>query len=445
MRRVLFVVYYFPPSGGPGVQRALKFIRYLPQFGWEPLVLTVPETAEFQVRDESLRAEVAPGLRVVRARCPEPYGLYRALTGQRASVSLDVSSQSSAEGRPVRRLLRALRATLFSPDGRMAWRPHAVRAGSRLARDPGFDAIFSSGPPFTCHVIGRDLHRRTGRPWVADYRDPWTTATFYPARPGWARRVDERLEASCVREAARSVVVGDGMAEEFRRRYATIDPERFLVIPNGYDPADFEGVPHEPPDVFRITHAGSLFRGRAPEAFLAALADRMAERPDFAARLRLCFAGRLDEEIRARLARPPFDRAVELPGYLPHAQSVRLLRRSRLLLLATGSDAQSRSMVTGKIYEYLASGVPIVALAPPDGDAARLIARTGAGWVLDPDDRAGIGAHLRRLWDEESRSGARTTEPAQFGLARDAREIERYSRREETRRLAEVLESAGAS
>lgn len=448
MRRVLFVVYYFPPSGGPGVQRCLKFIRYLPEFGWEPCVLTVPESADFQVRDASLLAEVPRGLIVRRTRCPEPYGLYRTLTGQRGPVSLDLASHSAQERRPLRRLLRALRATLFIPDGRMAWRPHAVRGGLDLLRTAGYDAILSSGPPFTCHLIGRELHRRTGRPWIADYRDPWTTATFYPARPRWARRIDERYEAACVREAARSLVVGEAMALEFRGRYAELDPQRFVVLPNGFDPADFTGVAYQAPREFRVTHSGSLFRGRAPEAFLQAVADLMTEREDFAERVRLCFAGRLDDEVRARLAAPPFERVAELPGYLPHRESVALLRRSRLLLLSTGADAQARSMVTGKVYEYLAAGVPILALAPPDGDAARLIASTGAGWVFAPEDRAGVLAHLRRLWQEECAREARAPAaggPPQFGCVRDEAEIQRYSRREQTRRLADVLRDAVAA
>jgi len=445
MRRVLFVVYYFPPSGGPGVQRGLKFIRYLPEFGWEPCVLTVPESADFQVRDATLLAEVPPDLIVRRTRCPEPYGLYRALTGQRGPVSLDLSSHSTQERKPLRRLLRTLRATLFIPDGRMAWRPHAVRGGLDLLRAVGYEAIFSSGPPFTCHLIGRDLHRRSGRPWIADYRDPWTTGTFYPARPRWARRIDERYEATCVRAAARSLIVGEAMAREFRRRYAELDPERFVVLPNGFDPADFAGVPHQPPREFRITHSGSLFRGRAPEALLLAVADLMAERADFAERVRLCFAGRLDDDVRARLTRPPFDRVAELPGYLPHRESIALLRRSRLLLLSTGTDTQARSMLTGKVYEYLAAGVPILALAPPDGDAGSLIARTGTGWVHAPEDRAGLRERLRQLWEQERAGRERVAEaegPPQFGCVRNETEIQRYSRREQTRRLAEILERA---
>ncbi len=441
MRRVLMILYYFPPSGGPGVQRGLKFVRYLPEFGWEPIVLTVGENADFMVRDETLCREIPPGLRVVRTRCPEFYGLYRTVT-QQSGASLDVTSQSHGEQRPVRRMLRWLRGAIFVPDGRMAWTPFAVSAGVRLLRESRCQVIFSSGPPFTCHAIGRALHRRSRLPWVADYRDPWTTATFYPARPAFARKLDLRLEAACIRAAACNIAVGDGMVAELRRRYPDLPPERFRVIPNGYDPADFAHIPYQAPDTFRITHAGSLFRGRAPELFLQAIEELMGDEPGFAASVRLCFAGRIDGEVERRLTGSPLGPICELPGYLPHRQSIELLRRSRLLLLAVGTDAQSQSMVTGKLFEYLAAEVPILALAPQAGDAARLLARSGAGWVFAPDDGVGIREHLRGLWRAYRAAQAVGTDcahPLQFGLTRNEEEIASYSRRELTRRLADSL------
>lgn len=447
MRRVLFVLYYFPPSGGPGVQRGLKFIRYLPEFGWQPIVLTVRESAQFQVRDESLMREIPAGLIVRRTRCPEFYWLYRGLTGQSRGSSLDITSLDSRPRGPLQRLLRELRGAIFIPDGRMAWKPFAIRAGMRLIREHAIDAIVSSGPPFTCHVIARALHQRTGRPWVADYRDPWTQATFYPPRPSWARAIDSRLESAAIHDASRSVFVGDGMAAEFCRRYPDVAPRRFAVIPNGYDESDFEGVPYERPSLFRITHTGSVFPGRAPYAFLSALENLMKEDEAFARNARLAFAGRLDSDLEQRLRSSPFDAISELPGYLPHAESVRLLRRSALLLLLLGTDAQSRSMLTGKLFEYLASGVSILALGPTDGDAANVIARAGAGWTLEPSREDEIRARIATLWREFRAAPQNEARPPQFGLQRDEELILTYSRRALTERLARLLDeaSAGAS
>ncbi len=452
MRRVLFILYYFPPSGGPGVQRGLKFIRYLPEFGWQPVVLTVREDAAFPVRDASLMQELPEGLIVRRSYCPELYGAYRALTGRRATQSLDITSQSRAEGGLRRRLMRWIRGTFFIPDGRMGWLPFGIRQGTRMIRDYDCQLLFSSGPPFTTHLIARGLHRRTALPWVADYRDPWTQATFYPSRPMIARRIDLALESSCIREAERNIVVGQTMVDEFRRRYGELDPERFVIIPNGFDPADFRGIPHAPPDQLRITHSGSLFGNRIPELFLQIVEELIEQEEGFADGVHLCFAGRLDDDMRARLRRPPLDRVAELPGYLPHRESIRLLRRSSLLLLLIGRDAQARSMVTGKLFEYLASGVPILTLGPHDGDAARLVERTQAGWVFDHEDGEGLRKHLLNLWrtyrdrDTAARSRAAktdATEPAAlFGLHPDPTEINRYDRREQARQLARLFDAS---
>lgn len=450
MRRVLCVFYYFPPSGGPGVQRGLKFIRYLPQFGWEPIVLTVPANAHFPVRDESLCNEIPPDLVVRRTRCPEFYGAYRLLTGQSRAAALDITTHVSGEERGMRRLLRWLRGALFLPDGRAAWAPFATATGAKMVRELGADLIFSSGPPFTCHLIGRTLKRRTRRPWVADYRDPWTQATFYPARPGFARRRDLALEATCIREADRNIVVGRTMAAEFRQRYGDLAPERFDVIPNGYDEADFAAAPYQPPERLQITHSGSVFAARSPQAFLGALAQLLAEEPEFAAQMRLTFAGRLDQRLQQQLSSKPFAAVTELPGYLPHAESIRLLRRSSLLLLLIGMDAQARSMVTGKLFEYLASGVPILALGPRDGEAARLLRETGAGWVHEPHESDAIRARLREIRQAYRRSPAGhragdAATPPQFGLTRRSDAIAAYSRRDLTRKLAGIFDQVLAS
>jgi len=446
MRRVLFILYYFPPAGGAGVQRGLKFVRYLPEFGWQPSVLTVQEEADFPVRDETLCAEIPPEMTVRRSRCPELYGFYRRLSGQKDVRDLEVASQSGAERRPLRRLLRGVRAAFFLPDGRMGWIPFAVREGKRMLREIRYDLICSSGPPFTCHRIGRALHRWSGIPWVADYRDPWTQATFYPSRPALSRALDLRFEAECVREATRNVIVGQGMADEFHQRYPDLPTEHFMVISNGFDPADFADVPYEHPAAFRITHAGSLFHSRIPYAFFDVVRELLPELPGLGDRLRLCFSGRLDQAGRAELQLPPLADLAELPGYLSHPESVALLRRSRLLLLLTNQDAQARSLLTGKVFEYLAAGVPILALAPLDGDAARLIRETGAGWVYDHEDRAGIRQRLIQLWQEEQQAqqadAPPPTDPPQFGLQRRPEEIARYSRRELTRQMARLFDAA---
>jgi glycosyltransferase involved in cell wall biosynthesis len=439
MKRVLFILYYFPPAGGAGVQRGLKQLRYLPAFGWQPVVLTVPRDASYPVRDPQLAAELPEGLVIRRTRCPEPYSIYRKITGHGADSDLDLASQSAGERGWRRRLARALRATIFIPDGRIGWLPFGIRAGRNLIREQGCECIFSSGPPFTCHLIARRLARVTGLPWVADYRDPWTQATYYPERPALARALDRRLERSCVRAAARTITVGEGMARQLRRSCPDVAPERIVVIPNGYDPEAFASIPYDPPAALQITHSGSLFYNRIPHAFFEAVAEILAEDPAARHDLRLQFAGRLDPGVTALLERDPWRSITSLEGYLPHREHLRLLRRSRVLLLLIGTDAQSKTMVTCKVYEYLAAGVPILGVGPVDGDAAAVLRETGRGWIFAHQDRAGLKAKLKALLAEHRRQPGRNP-PSQFDLSADPRAIARYSRREQAAALARLLD-----
>ncbi|MBD3334673.1 MAG: glycosyltransferase, partial [Candidatus Eisenbacteria bacterium] len=243
-RRVLFIAYYFPPSGGSGVQRPLKFVKYLERFGWEPVVLTVKESAAFPARDPALAADIPPSTEIHRTPIWEPHTIFQRLTGSRRGGAVDVDTVARWDrlSFPARCLSR-IRATLFVPDARIGWFPFAVSRARAIHRRRPVDAVLSTGPPFTAHLIGRSVARRIGRPWVADYRDPWTHAAFYPPRPGWVRRLDRRLEGRCLARADRNIVVVPAMRDEFLADHPRLAPHRFAVIPNGYDPDDFPDPP----------------------------------------------------------------------------------------------------------------------------------------------------------------------------------------------------------
>ncbi len=433
LRNVLMILYYFPPSGGPGVQRGLKFVRYLPAFGWQPTVLTVRKDAAFPVRDETLSDQVPAGVRVIRTRCPEFYGIYSRLLHLRKEA-LDVVTRDTTREGTAGKVLRFLRASLFIPDGRMAWQPFAWRAGKHILSNETFHAIFSSGPPFTTHLIARRLARWSGLPWVADYRDPWTQAPFYPKRPGPLAALEQRLERACLEDATATVVVGNWMKQLFLERYPDLDPERVAVIPNGFDEADFEDVPIKRPDHFRITYTGTMPRSRSPRPLLQAL-DLVSQKlgPTFANSLRLCFAGRLDPAIEGELRGSPFSQALELLGYLPHAKAIRLMRQSAALLLIVSDDPVAKSMVTGKVFEYVASGVPILALAPADGDAAAVIEETATGWTYEHTEIQSLAARIEWLWHEYAKGNWPPITPRRAA-------VQRYSRRHLARHLADLLE-----
>jgi len=393
-RSVLLVTYYFPPAGGPGVQRMLKFAKYLPCFGWRPLILTVREDAAYPVLDPTLLCDIPAAARVVRTGITEFYGVYKGIS--KARGPLDISTRSGREGASAR-ILRWIRASLFIPDGRVGWIPHAVRPGLGLARREGALAVMSSGPPFTGHLIARKIRSRLRLPWVADFRDPWTRAPFYPERPALARWIDERLERSVVREATKVVSVNREILDDFRERHGEPGAERFLTIPNGFDQEDFEGLEREIPEKLTLVHTGSLFASRDPRPLREALSTLCREEPGFAEGTEIILAGRVDDDVAGAFGSPPLSRMVRFPGYLPHRESLRLLMRAHICLLFIGEERQSRGMLTGKLFEYLGSGTPVLAIGP-EGEAADLIRTCRAGTILPPGDEGRLLETLRALW-----------------------------------------------
>ena len=429
-RAVLMVTYYFPPSGGPGVQRMLKFTKYLPQFGWRPVVLTVREDAEYPVRDPSLWKDVPEATRVLRTGITEFYRIYRGIA--KPADPLDISTRSRRSGL-VQRALRQIRAGVFIPDGRVGWIPHAMGPGRKLAREEGVRAVVGSGPPFTALLVAGALGRRTGLPWIADFRDPWTRAPFYPDRPGIARRIDEACERWVIRNAARTVAVNREILEDFTGRYKGLDVSRFVTISNGFDEEDFEGIEREEPQKLTLVHTGSLFAARDPRELREALSSLCRNEPGFAEGVELVLAGRVDREVVEAFRTPPLDAIVRMVGYLEHGESLRLLRRAHLCLLFVGEEKQSRGMLTGKVFEYLGSGTAVLGLAP-EGEASELIRRCRAGTTVAPGDTAGLTDLLRSIWRRYRSGERRFAEP-------DSREVAEYGRRRLTGRLATLLDA----
>ena len=432
-RKVLVITYYFPPSGGVGVQRVLKFVKYLPSFGWDPIVLTVPEDADFPVRDPGLAAEIPDEAQVFRSGITEFYDVYRRLTGKSKDVSLDIQTVQRADSSWKDALARKVRGSLFIPDGRIGWYRPGVAMGKRILRELDPDAIFATGPPFTAHWIGRTLSSESGKPLVLDFRDPWTRSLFYPARPSWARRLDERLEARCVRSADHVLTVNEAIRADLQERIAHDDTSgaEFHVIPNGFDPADFSSIPEGTIRPKSLAHVGSVFASRVPWTFLETFEKWVTARPDRAS-ARLTFAGRLAPEMEQRLSSEQIVSYVERLGLLSHERSLMTMRDAGLLLLLTGSGEEHRGMVTGKVYEYLGSGTPILALVP-EGEAEDLIRGTNAGLCVRPEDHDGICGVLDQWWDHATRG---------LRLPFLGRGIDRFSRSAQAQELARLLDRA---
>ena len=430
-RRVLVVTYYFPPSGGAGVQRTLKFVKYLASFGWEPVVLTVDE-GMYPNRDASLQEDVPSHVSVYRTGWWDPFEWYARLTGK-ADDEAVVGSLGERPPTWKERAAQWIRANLFFPDARVGWVPFAASQGRRLLRRQSFDVVLTSGPPHSVHLTGWLLHKTSGVPWVADFRDPWTDINYYHELPHtwWACRIDRALERLVLQSASAVTTVSPtwkGLLEG-----KTGDPARvpFRVIHNGYDADDF-GELSAPPeeDHFVLTYVGSLYASRNPRTLWKVL-GRLRSR-EALPRLRLRLVGSIDPEVERELAASGLADVAEKAGYVPHPRAVEHMQRSTMRLLVIEAFAAAEGMITGKLYEYLASGRPVLGMGPPGGDAAELLRRTGAGAMFGRDDAQALEQFVLdsyRRWE----AGAPLA-------GADPEKTAAYSREAQTRELARLMD-----
>jgi glycosyltransferase involved in cell wall biosynthesis len=432
-KRVLVVSYYFPPSGGPGVQRILKFVKYLPEFGFDPAVLTVAG-GDYPARDESLLDEIPTGVPVLRTTIPEPYGVYRKLTRKQKGSAVDVNVNRPRGQRvpTAERLAEWVRGMAFVPDARVGWLLTGRRPGIEFARRIGAQVVFSSSPPYTCALLGRAVARGAGIPWVPELRDPWTEFLSAPKRPEPARTLDRRLERGIYHDAPRLVVAWSGIEADLRAKFPEENPAKFRLIPNGYDPEDMTGVSPVRNERFTVLYTGSLYGVRNPETFLAAVGQLLAQGDLDPDRVRIRFIGRFGEDVRAMFRRADVAGVVEERGYVPHAESVAELLGAHALLLVVDDVPGSEHIVPGKVFEYLGARRPILAVGP-EGDVATLVRSIRAGSVLARADVDGIAGAVLALY-REWLAGGNTVFRGDPGL------VEGLSRRERTRDLARVLD-----
>jgi glycosyltransferase involved in cell wall biosynthesis len=410
----------------------LKFVKYLPQFGWEPVVLTVAD-GDYPARDESLLQEIPPNVKVYRTKIFEPYRLYRKLTRKPADAPVDVENipkpgekQSLAE-----RLAAFIRSTFFIPDARIGWLPWALPEALRIIREEKIDAVYSSAPPYTTAVIANILRWWTHVPWIAGFRDPWIGFISSPDRWWFPRWVDRWMERSVARNADLLEAAWRGIILDFQQKYPTVAAQKYIHLPNGFDGEDYPRVDRAPNDRFTIVYTGSMYGRRNPKTFLQAVEELVREGAVDASKIRLTFIGRFGGEVKEMLTTTAVHDAVEIVPYLPHGESIRRLLAADALLLVVDESKESAEIVPGKVFEYLGARRPIIALAE-QGAVAELLRETRAGIVAQNQDIAAI----KRAFVECYRNSLYhtvTVEP-------DEDAVRKYERREITRRLAELLD-----
>ena len=436
MKNVLVIAYYFPPSGGPGVQRVLKHIQYLPEYGWNPIVLTVAN-GDFPARDESLLAKIPSAIHVERTEIYEPYTLYRKLTGKAADTPIDVNviKKESQKRSPMEAFAEFVRATVFIPDARVGWLFTAVSAGLRLIDEHNIQAIYNSSPPYTTSLIARQLKRRSGLRWVTGFRDPWTGFLTTPKRwfvPAW---IDKQLEHSVFREADAVECAWEGIVKDITEKFPDIPAGKLHHIPNGFDSSDYPILsPNTPPNKrFTITYTGSMYGRRNPASFLAAL-ELLIRRGDIKPEeLTARFIGRFGAEVHAMFDQFPHQTSLELHGYMAHEESIAYLLRSDALLLVVDEAKESAEIVPGKVYEYIGAMRPIIAIAPAEGAITSLLQETSTGHAAHQSDAEGIASIIREYF-----SAWQKGQP----FAPDTAAIAQYERKNATKRLVELLEKS---
>lgn len=424
VRHVLYISYYFPPSGGSGVQRTLKFVKYLPEYGWLPHVLTVdPASAAYPDLDPAMEREVPENVVVTRTRSWDPYRWYGALTGKSKADAVSVGFLSDRPPGRFERVARWVRANLFIPDARVGWVTYAIRAARVVVEAQRPDVIVTTGPPHSSHLIGRSLHRSYGIPWVADFRDPWSDIDYLGSLPmsGWASRLNRGLEQSVLDEAQCVVAVSPAVQRAFAGRTST----PCVTLYNGYDESDFAQEPHAAAGHFVITHVGNMNADRNPRALWEALATLRI--PGVEVRL----VGHVDASVRRDVEHMGLASQVSYLPYVPHREAVRHMLGAHVLLLPVNRVSAANDIIPGKVFEYLAARKPILALGPTEGETAQIVREAGAGQVFDYDDAAGVTSTLL-AWAKQWQAGR-----ALEGATRDA--ASRFNRRIQAGDLAALL------
>ncbi len=430
MKRVLIITYYWPPSGGGGVQRWLKFVKYLRRFGWEPVIYT-PENPESPQIDQSLAKEIPEGIEVIKTKVWEPYRWYKAFTGRKIDERI-LTAFLSEKKKPglAEKLSIWIRGNVFIPDARRFWIKPSVRFLKNWLNENKVDLIVSTGPPHSMHLIAMQLKEKTGIPWLADFRDPWTNIDYYQDLM-LGKRADKKhhvLEQKVLQNADSVSVVSPGMQREFK----AIENREYKVIPNGFDSSDFEGKEVIKPDTdFSLAHIGALVKTRNPLKLWKVLKELCEVDSNFSDLLKIKLIGNIDVFVRESLREYQLLEKVQIQSYLPHNEVVKEQMRAQVLLLLINRTPNAHLILTGKLFEYMGAGRPILGIGPQDGDAAQILGKTGAGVMVGFDDEE----HLKKTIQDYYKHYIKGT------LASTSENVQQYSRLELTREMASQFET----
>jgi glycosyltransferase involved in cell wall biosynthesis len=428
MKKVLILTYYWPPSGGAGVQRWLKFVKYLRNFGWEPVVYTALN-GEMPVIDLSLEKDVPKDITILKTKIWEPYSIYKTFIGRKKDEKINASFLSETKKKSFAEKISVwIRGNYFIPDARKYWIKPSIKYLTDYLNKNKIDVIISTGPPHSMHLIALGLKQHFPNiKWMADFRDPWTNIDFYSELmlSESADRKHKELELKVLENADSVLSIGNSMSEEFKKLYPK-QTEKFSVITNGYDEDDISKEIIEKDKKFSIAHIGTLVKSRNPIGLWKVLQELIKENENLKNELEIKLVGKVDINVSESIAAHGLQSFVKKIDYLPHNEVIKEQQRTRVLLLLVNDTKNSKGILTGKFFEYLASNVPILAIGPTDGDLAEILKATGSGVISGFNDLSKLKSDILDLY-----SGKK--------INSNQEEIKKYSRFELTRKLSGIL------
>ena len=424
MKKALIITYYWPPAGGPGVQRWLKFVKYLPEFDVEPVVY-IPENPHYPLKDASLKAEVPQNITLLKNAIFEPYSLASFLSKKNTrEISSGIIPKEDKQG-ILQKMMLFIRGNFFIPDARKFWIKPSVKFLKDYLQENSIDTIITTGPPHSMHLIGLQLKQQLNIRWIADFRDPWTQIGYHKKLKllSSARKKHERLEREVLQKADLLITTSFTTKAEFSGKTGT----PIKVITNGYD---YEKVEKKPLDKkFSISHIGSLLSGRNPENLWKALQELVLENENFAADLELKLVGAVGEPVLESIKKCNLEQYLTVQGYVSHSEALQLQRSAQLLLLVEIDSEETRGIIPGKLFEYMMSQRPILAVGPEKADIEKLITQTNTGRYFLYAQKGEIKQYLLQRYSD-FKNGALTTAP--IGL-------QQYSRKVLTGELAKLI------
>jgi len=430
LKKVLIISYYWPPSGGGGVQRWVKFVKYLRDFGWEPIVFT-PENPEMPSYDASLLSDIPASVQVIKNKIWEPYSYYKRFTGRKKTAKIQTAFLEE-EKRALsffESISLWIRSNLFIPDARKFWIRPSVNMLTKHLKNYPVDVVISTGPPHSAHLIGLELKKRLNISWLADFRDPWTNIDYYHELNLTKRsnRKHHRLEKEVLETADAITVISPGMKAEFNQ----IVNRKYSVIPNGFDNEDVKTVDGgvSKSKKFSLAHIGSLTKTRNPINLWEALKRIVEEDDDFAVDLEILNVGKIDINAVKSLETFGLSKYLKQVDYMPHNEVIAEQRKAILLLLLVNNTPNAKLILTGKIFEYLASETPIICIAPEDGDAANVIKETSCGQTFGFEKVDDLKDYILSYYQQFKRGE----------LISAKGDIKKYERKQLTKKMSDAL------